>query len=121
MDGVSPTTVVRFVAVLHLRMALPRRNRLLFEVVVVDFDAEDNQRTDGGDYVCYYQWPVCQGDALYYKEDRAEAEHTECRQGNAVGVAGAYGSNGLRQVAEYHANTCGVAYYAYPKSVHGAV
>lgn len=74
----------------------------LFEVVVVDFDGEDDYRADEGDYVCDPYRP----DAGHYsdndEESRADAHHHEGRHGDSVGVTGPYCCNRLRHIAQNH-------------------
>ena len=82
---------------------------MFFVRVVVELDAEDDDRADGGDDVGDDQRPVLQHDALDDEEYRAEAEHAEGGHGNAVGVAGLYGGDGLGQIAQHHADACCVA------------
>lgn len=78
-------------------------------MVVIELDAEDNHRANCGDDIGDYQRPVIQDKSLNDKEDRAEPEHAESGQGDAIGVASADSDDSLRQVAEYHADTGGVA------------
>ena len=76
------------------------------DVVVVDFDAEDDGGGDGGDGVGDDEWDVdgFAVEALDYEEDRAEAHEEEGGKGDGVGVACADGVDGLGEVAEYHAD-----------------
>ena len=62
----------------------------------MNFNTEYDDRAYSSDYVGDYQRPVAQCYALNDEENRAEAEHAECRQGYAVGVAGADGGDCLR-------------------------
>ena len=53
----------------------------------MDFDSEDDDGADGSDYVCDYNGPVAEHDALDDEEDGSESEHAECGECDAVGVA----------------------------------
>ena len=74
------------------------------EVVVIHFYAENDGRTDECDEVGGDQWPVerVAQASLHHEECRAQAHQEEGGEGYAVGVAGADGVDGLRQVAQYH-------------------
>lgn len=79
--------------------------------VVVDFDAEDYHRAYQCDDVGDCQRPVGNEYALYYEKERAESHHEERGDGDAIGVAGAYGGDSLWQIAEYHADGSEAAEY----------
>ena len=81
----------------------------LLPAVVVDFDSEDDDGADGSDYVCDYNGPVAEHDALDDEEDGSESEHAECGECDAVGVACPDCGDGLGEVSEDHAESCGVA------------
>ena len=78
---------------------------LFLEIIVVNLYAEGYNRAYRRDYVGNDQGPVTQGNALNYKENRPQAEHTEGRHRNAVGIACANSGYGLWQIAKNHANT----------------
>ena len=75
------------------------------------------------DGICYYHRPyyaVFVQQALHYKGEGAYCHHKECGQGNAVGIACAYGGYCLWQVTQYHANAGNVpANGVYCFLVHG--
>ncbi len=79
-------------------------------MVVVDFDAEYYGARYGGDCVGDYKWPVAQHYALDNEEYAAESKQEECGHGYAVGIAGAYRVDGLRQVAAHHTDGGKIAY-----------
>ncbi len=82
-------------------------------MVVVDLDAEDSGRAGGGDEVGGYQRPVdgVAHETLSHEESTSETHEQEGRHGDAVGVAGADGIDGLWQIAQYHAYGGYVAEY----------
>lgn len=91
-------------------MAGPEGLMSFLEIVVVDLYAEDDDGADEREEVGDGQGPVGQENALDQKEERAEAHEQECRHGYTLGVAGAYGVDGLRQIARHHADGGGISY-----------
>ena len=92
----------------------PRGRLLLPQVVVVNLDAEDGDAAYRGDKVGDKDRPQNVGlvqQPLQHEGDTAYTHHHEGGQGYIVGLAGAYGANGLWQVAEYHADACHVSTY----------
>lgn len=81
--------------------------------VVVNLYAENYCGAHRGDYVGDNKRPVAQHEALHDEEHRAKTQHYEGGQGNARGVAGAYGGDGLGQVAQHHADACQPTYNFY--------
>ncbi len=78
----------------------------LLEVVVVDFDAEDDAAAGRGDEVGQEERPDDVGlvdEPLYHEGEAANCHHQEGGKGNAVGVARANGLYGLGQITQHHA------------------
>lgn len=84
-------------------------SRFLFEIVVVYFDSESDERAHCGNDIGNHQWPVVERKALNDKENASEAQHAECGHCNAVGLTCAYCGNCLRQIAQNHADAGRVA------------
>lgn len=61
----------------------------------------------GDEHGPYYIWLVQQ--PLQHKGKSSNSHHQECRQGNAVGIACAYGFNGLWKITEYKPYACHVS------------
>lgn len=81
------------------------------EVVIVDFDAEDDGGACESDDISDSEGNVAPQESVDHKEERAEPHHRECHHRYSVGVACADGHYGLRQIAEYHAYAGKVAEY----------
>ena len=79
------------------------------EKIVIHLYAEHDHRRGGGDAVRDRQRPVLRQDALDDEQEAAETHQEECRQGDAVSVAGADGVDGLRHIAQNHAHRGGIA------------
>ena len=69
-------------------------------VIIIHLDAEDDDAADEGDEVGDEQVDIAYQYALNHEGEAANGHHDESRQGNAVGVAGADGLDGLGQIAE---------------------
>lgn len=76
----------------------------MFAGVVAEFDEGDDGGADGGDGVGEDDGDVVDEDALGHEEDGACPKGEEGGHGYAIGVAGADGAHGLRQVAANHAD-----------------
>lgn len=90
----------------------------MLAAVVVNLYTEYNHRADSGDDISYYQRPVVESNALNNEKYAAEAEHAECGECYAVGVARTDSDDSLGQIAEYHADTGRVADNVYYKVAH---
>jgi len=73
-------------------------------VIIIHLDAEDDDAADEGDEVGDEQVDIAYQYALNHEGEAANGHHDEARQGNAVGVAGADGLDGLGQIAEDEAD-----------------
>ena len=86
----------------------------LLEEIIINLNAEYYTAADacngvGDEHRPYNVGTVQQ--TLYHKGKCSYTHHQECRQCNAVGVAGAYGCYSLWQIAKYHSNTCYITAY----------
>lgn len=90
----------------------------LFVAVVGEFDAEHYYTGDGGDGVGDDEGPVVDHYSLNHKENASESEQEECRHGNAVGVTGADGVDGLRKIAADHTDGGCVTYDVDEQWIH---
>lgn len=79
---------------------------MFWEIVVLDFDAEDNDAT-----CCGYQIRrekedafATQHQALNHEADSADAHHEEGGKGNTVSLTCTYSLNSLRKIAQNHAD-----------------
>ena len=87
------------------KMSVISGHLLFLDIVVVDFDAEDDYAADSSNEVGDKQRPKHVGlmqQALQHKTHATYTHHQERGQGDAVGIAGADGVNSLRQVAQNH-------------------
>lgn len=73
-------------------------------MVVAELHAEDYGGTDGGNHVSDDQRHVANNYALHHEEYAAGTHSQKRGEGNAVGVACAYGGDGLGQIAANHAD-----------------
>ena len=77
-------------------------------MVVVNLNAEDDDRA----YQCYDvgdpKSPDMSKDAENYKKCRTEPHHNECQHGYAIGIASFDGGVRLWHIAKYHADGCRV-------------
>lgn len=85
----------------------------LFHAVVVDLDGKHDGRRNGGDGVRDHQRLVEEQDALDHEKDASEPKQEEGWEGDTVGVAGADGVDGLREIAADHADGGCIADYVY--------
>lgn len=99
----------------------PAASAFAFLAVVDDLDDEDDHRADGGDGVGEYESPAgghadvhANHDALDGEEQASQAKHDECREGDAVRLAGADGGDGLGQIAQHQADGGKGAKHAHP-------
>lgn len=74
-----------------------------------EYDSRTNGRNDVGDD----QRPVFKHDSLDNEKHAASAQRQKGGSGYTVGIAGTYCGNGLRQIAEHHADGGKIAYYCY--------
>lgn len=90
----------------------------LFVAVVGEFDAEHYYTGDGGDGVGDDEGPVVDHYSLNHKENASESEQEECRHGYSVGVTGADGVDGLREIAADHTYSGCITYDIDEKWIH---
>lgn len=79
----------------------------LLEVIVINLDSAHDEAARSGDKVSNEQCPENVRLVEYALQHEAQASYThhqEGGQGNAIGVACLDGFNGLRQIAQYHAD-----------------
>lgn len=76
------------------------------EVVVVYFNAEDDETAYRGDEVRDEQENAvaAEHDSLNHEADAPDGRHQERRQGNVVGLSGTHGADGLGQIAQNQAD-----------------
>ena len=80
----------------------------LLKIIVIHFDAEDDEAARCGDEVGNQQGPQNLGfvqQSLHHEAEAADGHHQEPGQRDAVGVACLDGLNGLRQVAQHQSKT----------------
>ena len=78
---------------------------LLLEIIVIDFDAENDAAADGGDEVRDEKRPKGVGfvqDALEHETCASYSHHEESWQGYAIRVPRADGLDGLGKIAKNH-------------------
>ena len=85
----------------------------LFHPVIVDFDYENDYRRHRRDKISDYKRPVVNHESLDYEKDTSESKQKECWHSYTVGVAGADGVDGLREIAADHADGGCIADYVY--------
>ena len=76
----------------------------LFEIVVVHFYGEDDSAHGGGAEVAEEERPIFAQQALDAEKHATDAHQQECAEGDVIGFAGFERLDGLRQIAEHHAN-----------------
>ena len=87
--------------------ALTALSHLLFllEIIIVHLDAKDDDAARSGDEIGDEKRPHDVGlmeNALHHETKSANPHHQKSGEGNAIGVLGTYGLNGLGQVAQHH-------------------
>ena len=75
-----------------------------FPAVVMQLYGEYDSRTNGRNDVGDDQRPVFKHDSLDNEKHAASAQRQKGGSGYTVGIAGTYCGNGLRQIAEHHAD-----------------
>lgn len=84
----------------------------MFFLAVVDYlEAKYYNRADQSDDICNDEGNVAPEYTVQHKEKAAQPKHNECRHRYAVGLARPDGHYRLRQIAEYHTQTCQIAEY----------
>ena len=98
---------LRTLRTLKAPKALTAPSHLLFllEIIIVHLDAEDDDAARSGDEIGDEKRPHDVGlmeNALHHETKSANPHHQKSGEGNAIGVLGTDGLNGLGQVAQHH-------------------
>ena len=81
------------------------RYTLLFEVIVVHFDGEDDGAAGEGNKVGERHVVIRADEPLHHEAEASHSHHDEAWQRDAIGVASADGLKGLWQIAQDQAKT----------------
>ena len=95
---------------LFLRMWTCWKPIFSFQSVIIDFYHENDYRWYCRNQVCDYKRPVVDHESLDNEKYTTESKQKERRHRYAVGVACAYGIDGLWKITAHHADGGGVAY-----------
>ena len=87
---------------------------LLFYIIVVDLNAENDSTTSRSNEISNEQrpkWTRLMQYTLKHEAGTTNSHHQESRQSDAIGIAGTDGINGLRQIAQNHRDTGHPTYF----------